>query len=371
MITKSISPSLYGPSELTARLTNLAHGLGFKEQSAKMISIFKELTNPYFNISLAQIKNQNSVFANDGSPLEFSVAVCDDKPELRFSMEVIEGDSSISGKRLSAILFTEKLKKLYHLDLEKFNLIKDIFLPEKIQGKFAMFHSVCFSLDGPPSFKLYLNARAAERDALSAIQLGLERLGYQSNDVLKEILKRGEPLDQVVYFSLDIDTRSDSRVKVYCYHKNATLQDITRISKTAKTFVADEQENFVQHMTGGMEIFSKWNLISCTAFTEQDESAPQTITTYVPMFAYAHDDDEAYHRIIKYLTNQNLSPTLYRNMIDCYKNRELSAGVGMQNWISLQRRSDNKMRWTVYLAAELLKVFRPGEIPSVLIHSNN
>lgn len=355
----SVDKNFLAPS-IGERLKALALVLGFGQETENILAVYKELIYPWANLPIDQFKAKNSAFTTDASPIELSVAYCDGVPELRFSMEVIEEDTSIAGKRKSAIAFVNKIEKLFNLNLDKYHAIEDLFLPENMQGKFAIFQSVRFSPGKPVSFNIHLNPKSrGENNVIPIVKQALERLGYlQGWEAFLPVISRGENLDDIFYFCLDVGEFADNRVKIYTYHKDATLKDITRICRVAQTYAPNEHEAFVDHMTGSTKIFSKWPLIAATAFT--DSNQPKTVTTYVPMFAYAHDDQQAYQRIRSYLDAHELDGQLYSRIIDTFKNRELSAGIGMQNWISIQRRSNNKVRWTIYLATESLHVFKPG-----------
>jgi len=360
-------PKNYLTHMVTDRLEALALVLGFQEETNYIMSVYHELIDPWADLPAAKIRQKKSAFAADASPIELSVAITAGVPELRFSMEIIEEDTSIGGKRASAIAFVNKIEKLFNLDLSQYRAIEDLFLPENMQGKFAMFQSVRFSPGKPIVFDIHLNPKAAGIDKVNVlVQEALRRLGYAQGWLkMQEVLQRGDDLDQIFYFGIDVGEKNN-RVKIYAYHKEAKLLDISRICQVAQNYVPHIQENFVREMTGGLELYSKWWLITTTAFVDINPIVPQTITTYVPMFAYAHDDAQAYERIHRYLHTHDLQPDIYRNLIDTFKNRDLSAGVGMQNWISLQRRLDQKLRWTIYLATELVEVLKPGTLPKVI-----
>src|SRR5690606_2536785 len=127
---------------------------------------------------------------------------------------------------------------------DKYKAIEDLFLPENIQGKFAMFQSVRFTPNKPVTFNIHLNPCVNGRDkALSTVTEALDRLGLSSGvKALAPLIARGNKLDNVFYFCLDVGEASDNRVKIYTYHQDATIKDITRICRVAKSYVPDEHE---------------------------------------------------------------------------------------------------------------------------------
>lgn len=353
------------------RFRMLCQGAGFDgAETEKFITTFRRLLTPWGNLQIGNQPRWMSNIGDDHSPLEFSIAITNEQPEVRVLMEV-QGDSArVQSQRVAGLIFNEMLEREFGASLERLHLIQDLFLPEKMQGSFAIWNAVVFSQRKEPCFKIYLNpqAQGAERTH-SLVEEALVRLGFPRawSALNQTVARRGNQLDEIKYFALDLVNSHTARVKIYIHHHYATLEELEIACSVANNYVPGEACKFAQAMSGGNQLLSLRSPFTCPSFIEGNDERPEETTLYIPVCAYAHDDRVVSDRVHKYLMSHNLDSSLYNRILKSYATRPLESGVGMQSWVSY-RRQQRKPRLTIYLSTESYRVYSPGSVPASTQH---
>jgi hypothetical protein len=266
--------------------------------------------------------------------------------------------------------FHDRLESEFGACLERYRSIEDLFLPEEMQGPFALWSSVVFRAGRAPEFKTYFNPQARGRgQADSLVQEALLRLDmpYAWPALRESVLRRGAELDELKYFALDLSAEPHARVKIYVRHHLATPGDLETASSAAMSYVEGEALHFARAMRGGDRFFYARSPFTCSAYTSEQHERPVATTVYIPVCAFATDDAAVKRRIREYMLEEGLDPSQYERIVDGFANRPLEAGVGMQAWFAL-RRYRGKARFTVYLATEANHVHQPGTVPAPASH---
>ena len=354
-----------------ARLRMLCQGAGFGgAETEELITTFLRLLTPWGNVPIGNQPHWMSNIGDDHSPIEFSVAIINQQPEVRVLMEV-QGDSpTVQSQRVAGLIFNEMLEHEFGASLERLRFIQDLFLPEKIQSSFAIWNAVVFSQGREPSFKIYLNPQAQGLERTQAlIEEALIRLGFPGAwSVLNQtVARRGSQLDEIKYFALDLVDSHRARVKIYVHHHYATPEDLEIACSVANNYVPGEASKFAFAMSGGSPLLSLRSPFTCPSFIEGNDERPEETTLYIPVCAYAHDDRVVSNRVHNYLMSHNLDSSLYNRILKSYATRPLESGVGMQSWVSY-RRQLGKPRLTVYLSTESYRVYPPGSVPANTQH---
>src|SRR5882724_3499451 len=115
------------------------------------------------------------------------------------------------------------------LHLGRLHRIQDLFFPRADDAVFSAWVAVEVSAHGAPAFRIYLNPEANGRTlAPNLVEEALVRLGFGSAwpVIGRTLLRRGPELDELKYFSLDLSSSPEARVKVYARHRNATVEDL-------------------------------------------------------------------------------------------------------------------------------------------------
>jgi hypothetical protein len=350
-----------------ARFKDLCNGAGFGSETDSAVATLRRLLASCGDVPVGGTSSEwVSEISDDNTPIEFSVAIADDKAEVRALFEPEGEQPTLAAYRAAGLAFNQRLEREFGADLTRFREVQALFLPEDLQGPFAVWSSVVFRQKKRPAFKAYFNPNAQGVDnAFDLVEEALHRLGLGRawQALSRHILARGPKLDELKYFALDLTNESQARVKVYVRHHAASPEDLEFASSPAHSHVPGETLDFVRAMRGGRGRLHARAAFTCSSFLGDADERPASTTVYVPVCAYARDDERVRERVREYLVKQGGDPTLYDSVLSSYANRPLSAGVGMQSWAAL-RRHDEQIRLTVYLATEANHVFQPGEIPA-------
>jgi DMATS type aromatic prenyltransferase len=348
------------------RLSKLCAAARFGAHGDEVIRTFRSLVSPWADAPVNRRSTWVSEISDDNTPIEFSVAIADGKPEVRVLFEAQAEEPTLKAHRAAGIALNQRLEREFGADLGRFRLLQDLFLPEDLRGAFAVWSSVVFSPGRAPSFKAYFNPQAqGPGRAPALVEEALFRLGFRRawGVLTRAALRRGPHLDEIKYFALDLTSERHARVKVYVHHHAATPDDLEVACGMADSYVPGEAREFTRAMRGGDQRLTLRAPFTCDSFVEELDDRPAATTLYVPICAYARDDDDARLRVRDYLVAQGSDPALYEAILRGFANRPLDAGVGMQSWVA-HRRYEGRARLTVYLGTELNQVYAPGTVPA-------
>lgn len=352
---------------VSERLRALCVGAGLPGEADAVVGTFAELIAPWGYERVQAASAWPSEISDDHTPVEFSVALDGARTEVRALFEALADEPTLRARRAAGLDFHERLGRAHGADLTRFRLLEDLFLPEELDGPFAVWNSVVFPGDAGPAFKTYFNPQARGRvNAAALVEAALGRLGMPRAMAALRAgpLRRGPELDELKYFALDLAAAPTARVKVYVRHHRATPRDLEEATASARHRVPGEALAFAREMSGGDGPLAARAAATCSAFTAgSDDGRPDATTLYVPVCAYANDDEVARERLHAYMLRRGLDPARYERIIAAFANRPLRSGVGMQSWFSL-RTVDGAPRFAVYLATELNQVFAPGTVPA-------
>ena len=351
----------------TTRFKALCQGAGFGSDTDNVVTTLRTLLDSCGDVSVRSASSDwVSEISDDNTPIEFSVAIADGKAEVRALFEPRGEKPTIAAYRAAGLEFNQRLERTFGAELTRFRDVQDLFLPQRMDGPFAVWSSVVFRQGQAPAFKAYFNPNAQGADnAPELVHEALHRLGLGRAwpSLSQHILARGSKLDELKYFALDLSSESQARVKVYVRHHAASPEELEFASVPAQSHVPGEALAFIRAMSGGHARLKARAAFTCSSFAGEVHDRPLATTVYVPVCAYARDDARVRQRVRKYLVDQGGDPTLYDAILASYANRPLDTGVGMQSWVAL-RRHEEQVRLTVYLATEANRVFEPGEVPA-------
>jgi len=349
------------------RFRNLCAGAGFGRETESSVETLRSLLSCCGDLPVSCAPTDwVSEISDDNTPIEFSVAIADGSTEVRALFEPQGAEPTLGSYREAGLALNARLEREFGADLRRFRQIQDLFLPENMQGPFAVWSSVVFRRGKPPAFKAYFNPNACgPNNAAYLVEEALDRLGLGQTwgNLSRHILARGVQLDELKYFALDLSNEVQARVKIYVRHHAASPDDLEYASQPALSYVPNEARDFVRAMRGGNDRLHARAAFTCSSFTGEVDHCPTATTVYVPVCAYARDDERVRLRIRRYLIAQGGDPRPYDSVLSSYANRRLDLGVGMQSWAAL-RRHGGQVRLTVYLATEANRVFEPGEVPA-------
>jgi DMATS type aromatic prenyltransferase len=337
----------------TARLQSLCEAVGYAaEETDTVRRFFTFMSSPWGARRIGTTPLWTSDITDDHTPFEFSLAIENGKPEVRFLMEAqsAQGSTTLRSTWEDGLALTQRLSAEFGVPLERFNLVKDLFEPVDPRARFALWHAF-FLKDGRPDLKVYLNPAARGTDCINeVVQEALERLGFHGAwRCLSQAMRPGGK-DQVLYFSLDLSAHRAARVKIYLAHRDITAEELEFVMSLAKEHVPGEAWIFCQALKGHTGRFeSSRPVLTCLSFTSDDDERPSSVTLHVPVRCYVRNDGQTMERI-RYLMEPQDNALLAR-AVSALAHRRLEAGAGLIQWASM-RRQGGKIRTTIYLATE-------------------
>ncbi len=343
-----------------SRLTPLCRALDFHSREEEILGLFDRLVEPWGAQPVDRPLDWHSHVVDDGTPFEFSVAF-GAQPELRIMVEPIASRPSLRRNADAAVELLHSLSEDYDVALERFNLIRDLFVTDFPSGAFSIWVAACIRGNAAPDFKLYLCPEArGPRIAPVTIEEAMVRLGFPSAwGILGSTLgRRGPDLDEFKYFSLDLQKSDESRVKVYARHQRSTPEDLEVAASACPAHRPGEVRRFLQTVAPDCRYYDNRAPFTCYAFVESEGSTPAAVTTHFPINGYVQNDAEASERIRASLDRLALPTEAYDRLLTALTVRPLDRDVGLQSYASFRRHKEQP-RLTVYLPTE---AYLPGTV---------
>jgi DMATS type aromatic prenyltransferase len=299
---------------------------------------------------------------DDHSPYEMSVALGTGAAELRLLVETVDDDFSLEGRWRSARAAGAWLQSEHGANLDRLDRIAGLFEPRTNDALLALWHAIVFRKDAKPEAKAYLDLRAHGRSRAAALlEEALDRLDLAAAypDLIRDGCRRGTDLDELVYFSLDLTSGPDARVKVYFRHHACRISDVERVIGRWGGVEPGDIRAFCSTILGGEGPYSPRPLVSCWSFSRGTE--PSGATLYLPIAYYVRDDRVAQTRIQSWLSRCGISSDQYAACISAFARRPLSEGVGLHSYVSFKRDAGTP-KVTCYLAPEANETFPPDAL---------
>ncbi|GAA0643113.1 DMATS family aromatic prenyltransferase [Kutzneria viridogrisea] len=340
----STEPSLRRLANDQVRALASAVGLGTPQVAEELVT---ELLGVAGTHPLCTPPHWQSDISDDQTPVEFSIAFdTAGNPTLRMLGAPVArpGDGQVA----AALRLLATWADRYQLSLDRFEAVRELFLPPNAQG-FGLWFSVIFRPE--PEFKVYLdpNARGgAQAPALVAHALRVLGLAPAHPVIAHHALAR--PQDRFAFFALDLHAGAQARVKVYVAHHEAGAEVAERAC-LAVPGVDPEQVSAFCRTVGGPLPFTTRPLISSYSFSDPGSAVPDNYSLYVPVREAVADDEVTLNLLRTVLREQGLRPDVLEQALRGIARRPLAEGVGMIPHVSL-RTGSTRQGLTVYLSTE-------------------
>ena len=327
----------------TQHLVALSRVLGYPgEETRAACALFRRFAVPWGGRAVAGIPPWSSDITDDHTPFEFSLAIEDGTPELRFLTEAQAESPSIQSNWHAARALNGELARDFGVELSRLAAVEDLFVPSGDCPRFAMWHAVCLPLGKAPEFKIYLNPQArGPAHAPHLVQSALARLGLGG----AHLPALGAD-DELRYVSLDLCAGAQARVKIYIAHHRASAERIEAAVSAVRGHSPGRATAFCRAMSAPTTSFEALPILTCLSFVSGN-TQPTSATVHVPVRAYAESDQLIEQRVLGYMSQANGS--VYRAALEAFAHRSLSMRCGMQTYVSLRMERE---RMTVYLAPE-------------------
>lgn len=338
------------------KLKSICGILNFKDEEINAaLNIFNLMAGSWSDLTIGTKPRWFSDITDDSTPFEFSLSLNGEKPVLRFLTDNLSESNTLESSWAVGCKLNEKLEQDFGASIARFKQIKAIFEPHNPQALFAMWHGVDLERGRQPKFKLYLNPQCRGiNEAPVVVEKALQQLGFTKawHCISQFALQRGEQ-DELKYCSLDLSHSTNARFKVYVAHKNATVKDLEAVLAANSYHEHGEVIDFCRATNDQEGVFTTHPVISCFAFTTEDEIHPFSSTLHIPIRFYASNDEIAMQKSHRILSPHDTS--INKQVISCVADRPLAADTGIQTYFALKRQQ-HKKSITVYIAPETYKL---------------
>jgi len=325
--------------------------------------IVASMVSPWGSVAVPESPPWPSDIGDDGSPFEFSVAFAPGAPDIRFLVEAQAGHDWASVT--SAALRLNEIFVARGADSSRLDLLRDLVVPsgEHLRDqRVTLWHTASLT-PGPLRVKIYFNpnVRGAEQAEVLVHDV-FDRLAIPRAWPTVEEAFRRLGTSEMFLFSLDLDHGEAARIKVYLHPEGATADMLESAAELGPRYVPGEIRGFCRTMTGSagpyVRVAPEARLPSFYMAFTRDDPMPSDLTMQIPIRFYVPDDRIARDRICAYLRSRALDPAPYERALDALASRPLTAGRGLNAWVSLRAGSDPPLV-TVYFAAELYRPLAP------------
>lgn len=347
------------------KLNALCSGLGAPaDQVRSALASFELLASTWKNSPVGREPRWPSDITDDHTPFEFSLAFSDGRTNIRLLVEAQGGRHGGLAMWDAALQINELLAKQPSVSLERFEAIRDLFVPdERLPARFALWHSAVIDPVGKIFYKVYLNPQVLGSAAAPAlVQEALQRLGLgRAWPRLRAFLSRGAGQNELAYLSLDLTESVEARVKVYVAHRAITALELEAQLREFPSYIHARASSFVEATTRSPGPFLRRPLLTCLNYsgTEHEPS----LTLHVPVRCYSENDEVSLQRIRELLSVDD--GRALSSALRAFSDRPLESDCGIVTYAS-ESYVGNCRRLVIYASPELyLQGARSSPAPAV------
>jgi DMATS type aromatic prenyltransferase len=351
------------------QLRNLCEVAGFEATNEDPAVLLTELLGPAGCRPLSERPRYRCDVADDGTPVEFSLAFDDDGG---LAVRVLgEAGSEKPGQHpdiAAGKRFLERASKRFQFCLDRFAAVADLFLPERPRGAFAAWFSIILRPRERPRLKAYFNPEVRGRHrAPELVAEGFRRLGLDDayEIAARHALCRGAR-DRLSFFAVDLDESPLSRVKLYIAHEDACSADAERAATAVDGADPLRVRELCEVVGGGTGPFTGRPLVSSYSFVEAEPAGPGTYSLYLPVRDYVPDDEVARERVVAFLARHGIGADRLDAALRAVTARPLRAGAGLLAHVSV-RLGPFGAGTTIYLSSEAYGVTPPRRRPDTVL----
>ena len=336
------------------RLTRLCHAVGV-DDAGPWVRAFQRLSRPWGDWRIgAEPRWYPSILSDDHAPFEFSTAFSAAATELQLYFEAQGGEPpTLMSNMETSVGLLEAIARENALSLERWNSVKDLFLPPSPVGLFTLLFGATWAPSKPIRYKLYLNPQILGPDATAELMReAMGRLGFADAwaAACEPRAGRSPKLDELMYLCLDLSADRAARVKVYRRHYQATVLQLDAIASAGQDYLPGEALRFYSLLAEQPGPFLAKPPITSLTFREGDARA-SSVTLDFPLSSYVPSDQVASDRIRRCFRAYGLDPSRYEEALRAVATRPLDRGNGIHAHVTL-RRVDEGPRLTTYFATE-------------------
>ncbi len=331
------------------KLTLLCEGLGLGRERDSAVALLRRLSDGWAQFPLGPTPAWSNDITDDSSPFEYSVALRGNETIVRILVEAQEAPIHSRSSWAAGLRLNEELRKVRGFSLSRFELVQDLFEPSGSDPvRFSIWHAAALAGDRDPAFKAYLNPQVhGAASAREVVREALVRLGLDSAwGFLASRFERAGHGAQPLYFSLDLSSSAEARVKIYVTNPGAAGAETDAIVDGCRDHLDRDASRWIRQLVGTSGAIGQRPVLVCFSF---DGATLPRATVHVPIRCHADSDEEALQRTCRLLT-ESQRKTLSGG-VRAMACRALASGRGVITYVSI-RRVANFLNVTTYLAPE-------------------
>ncbi|MGW3471997.1 tryptophan dimethylallyltransferase family protein [Saccharopolyspora sp. NPDC000995] len=312
------------------------------ETAARQIDLVGSLLGAWADEPVERFKRHHSFAANDGSPMEFSVATTRSGAEARLLFEPLDTGPAPPSLREAGHHFVERVNKVLDIDVSRFRLVADLFAGTPSAGSFSMLCAAALRAGGTPLFKVYLNPALGQPRPHQVVGEAMSRLGLDTHwALLAEHLKRGgfdSPHQEIALFALDLGDTPEARVKLYLRHSGCGPEQVERVARLAQDHQPDLFAKILDRLYDKPVDSLAKAPMTCLSF-QGNRQEPASVTLYCPLDPNIGDDAEASTRVVDLLEMSGIAPEPFNALATAVSGADLASGRRL-SWVSYKQPTD-------------------------------
>ena len=331
-------------------LQAIAQAYGFDGDTEELTDVFHTLTASWRETPASSPPPWSGLGA-DASGCDVSIVLGGPHREIRVTAEAQGHPASPQSYWDAATRLSETLRARYGADLSRLYAVRDVFRSFAADAAGALWHGAVFRRDRAPWYKVYLHLMSQGRpQARETTCAALERLGL--SDVWPEVERRLQPGDELLFLSFDLVAASQSRIKLYVRHGEATPASLESACRIDGVDHSGGVREFVAGLLDGDErAIRRGALTSFHLKTGSD--APVHSATHIRLYPHCGQSDaDLAGRLKRTLRRFDIATGPYEAVIAALARGALDREQGIHGWASIQW-TDDRPIVTVYLSPRL------------------
>lgn len=351
-------------------LSPLCAAAGLEARLGEVIEAFELLTEGWGEQPIPAVPRWESDVCSDHSPFEPSIALSPRGNVLRILVEAQGSEPTRAAQASAGRAMTQRIGRRWGFDTQRCELLEELFLDARSPegsapaGRFGIWHALEFHPEREkPSVKVYCDLSSWGPELASALtEEALQRIGFADAwPVMADATtRRCPPKDQLAYFSIDLDSSPNARVKLYLRHHEVTAEHLDVLFRSARNYRPESVKQALRSLGVGAGPYLARPVVSSFAFTPSARNQPTSATLYFPLESYVDGDAQALARLLAFNADFDLPTTSLEAAVRGLAPKPLEDLQGLVSYVSF-REEQNTARSTVYFSPLAYGVDRASE----------
>jgi hypothetical protein len=328
----------------------VARAYGFDGDAEEVTDVFRTLTETWRDTPASSPPPWSGLGA-DASGCDVSIVLGGAHRELRITAEAQSYPASPQSYWDAAMRLSETLGARYDADLDRLYAVKDVFRSFDADAAGVFWHGAVFRTGRAPWFKVYLHLMSQGRpQARRTTHAALARLGL--SHVWPDIERRLQGDEELLFLSFDLVAASQSRVKLYVRHGDATPTSLGSACRIDGMDHSAGVRKFVAGLLGADERAIRRGAL--TSFhLKPGSDTPVQSATHIRLYPHCgRFDGDLAGRLRRTLMHFDIATAPLDAVTAALARGPLDREEGIHGWASIQW-TDDRPIVTVYLSPRL------------------